>query len=225
MKIDRISSLVSVVSLVVAGMSAFVYFNQPSQHQPPHLSSEQITSFIYKHQDTLTKAPNDPVLGNPKGNVTLVEFFDYRCSYCKAIHPSLLQVLEDDGHIRYVAKEFPILGAVSKLASQAALASQKQGLYGKYNNALMSAKHLTGTSIFTIAEHIGIDVARLKNDMVTYQDEIKATLAANFKLAKALELKGTPAFIAGTILVPGMPNVAGLKKLIIRARLQNHQFD
>lgn len=216
--IERIALFVSIAAFVVFGISAVMYFDQQSVNQPQDLSQQELSGVISENQDDLIHYAGDPVLGNIDGDVTLVEFFDYECAYCKAIHPVVMQLLKEDGNIRYVAKEFPILGPVSTFASQAALASQKQGKYAVYSNALMTAKSLNKETVFHIATSVGLDAEQLRADMKTYEDEINATLDKTFILSKALALKGTPAFIAGTTLVPGAPSQADLKRLIAIAR-------
>src|SRR5207244_1545425 len=104
--------------------------------------------------------------GNPKGDITLVEFFDYNCGYCKSMFPSVMETLKEDGKIRFVLKEFPILGPSSMTASKAALASVKQGKYADFHVALMSHKgSLSDDTIMKIAKDTGLDVPRLQTDM------------------------------------------------------------
>lgn len=216
--IERIALFVSILAFAVFGAAAYMFFDQPSGGASEKLSRQQISAIIAQNQSDLTHHAGDPVLGNPDGDVTLVEFFDYKCTYCKIIHPAVMDVVREDGNIRYVAKELPILGPVSTFAAQAALAAQKQGLYAKFSTALMAAKSLQKETVFTIATQVGLDAERLRTDMVTFEHEINQTLDINFALAKALKIKGTPAFIAGDILVPGAPSPSDLKRLISLAR-------
>jgi len=218
--VERIALTISIAAFVVFGISTAIYFDQQSDNPPTELSKQEISAVIVQNQNDLINGPGDLILGNPDGDVTLVEFFDYRCTYCKAIHPTVLQMLKDDGNIRYVAKEFPVLGPVSTFASQAALASQKQGKYPAFSAALMQARNLNKDTVIRIAQGVGLDPVRLKTDMKTFKAEIDQTLDTNFALAKALALKGTPAFIAGPHLIAGAPNQAGLEKLVARARSQ-----
>jgi protein-disulfide isomerase len=157
------------------------------------------------------------VAGNQEGDVTLVEFFDYRCPYCKRAVPALKELLESDPKIRVVYKEFPILGADSVLAARAALASKKQGKYEAFHNALMTnTGSLTHDNIMRIAQKVGIDPAKLLRDMT--DPEINKVIADNRVIARELELSGTPAFIVGDAIIPGLADYAQLVRLVDDAR-------
>src|SRR5436305_897526 len=161
--------------------------------------------------------PDTPVAGNPNGDVSLVEFFDYRCPYCKQVEPSLEALLGEDRQLRLVYKEFPVLGPESVTASKAALAARKQGKYDAFHRALMVLKgQINDTAVFKTAESVGIDVDRLKRDMAA--PEIARALKANTELADALDIRGTPGFIVGNEIVPGAIDLASLKQLIATAR-------
>ncbi|HEY4265459.1 MAG TPA: DsbA family protein [Micropepsaceae bacterium] len=137
-----------------------------------------------------------PVLGNPKGDVTIVEFFDYTCPYCKAVEPRLQKLLKDDRNVKIVVKEFPILTPESLIAAKVALASQKQGKYLQYHQALMNFKgRLANDVIFDTAKSVGLDVDRVRKDMEA--PEITDEIIANFNLARSLRIFQTPAFISG----------------------------
>ena len=220
-KIERIALTISIAAFAVAAIAGWVALDQRSTRLPASVSKQEIGGVIRTHQEDLYRNSDDPVLGNPDGDVTLVEFFDYRCTYCKQVHPVVMQLLWDDGNIRYVAKEYPILGPVSTVAAQAALASQKQGKYAAFSNALMSARSLNEDLVFKIAQDIGMDPIRLLDDIDALEDDISQTIANNITLAKQLGLQGTPAFIAGESLVPGATSRSGLEKLISDARALN----
>jgi protein-disulfide isomerase len=161
--------------------------------------------------------PDTPVAGNPNGDVSLVEFFDYRCPYCKQVEPSLEALLGEDRQLRLVYKEFPVLGPESVTASKAALAARKQGKYDAFHRALMTLKgQINDTAVYKTAESVGVDVDRLKRDMA--MPEIARALKANTELADALDIRGTPGFIVGNEIVPGAIDLAGLKQLIATAR-------
>lgn len=157
------------------------------------------------------------VLGNPKGNVTLVEFFDYNCGYCKAMFPALMETVKADGNVKLVVKEFPILGAPSVTASKAALAARKQNKYTELHLALMSHKGaLTDDIVIQIAKDTGLDVAKLQKDMA--DPAISAVLNKNRDLAQDLDIQGTPALIIGETLVPGAIDKTRMIELIKTAR-------
>jgi protein-disulfide isomerase len=158
-----------------------------------------------------------PAAGNPKGDVTIVEFFDYRCPYCKQVEPAIAALLREDGRVRLVYKEFPVLGPDSVYASRAALASRKQGKYAKFHDAMMAAKGtLDSAVVLQLAAAAGIDVEMLKSDMSS--PEVEAVIKQNFALAQSLEIHGTPAFVIGDEMVPGAIDIATLRQKIAAAR-------
>jgi protein-disulfide isomerase len=168
-------------------------------------------------KEQLLNDPAAPVLGNPAGDVTLVEFFDYRCPYCKKAAPVVDQLLKEDGRIRRVMKEFPILGPESVFASRAALAAKMQDRYEPMHRALIGAKGaLDQDMVFRLAKEAGVDVARLKRDMNA--PEVEDALRRNRELASALEITGTPAFIIGNDFVPGAAELETFRTLVARAR-------
>ncbi len=151
----------------------------------------------------LLRDPNAPVLGNPNGDVTLVKFTDYQCSYCKAAEPRIDALLGADAKVRMVVKEFPILGPVSVVAAKAALASQRQGKYDEFHKALMVYRgQLSEDVIFAQAAKVGLDIAKLKTDMVSPQ--VADQLIANFNLARSLKISLTPAYIVNTDVLSGV---------------------
>jgi protein-disulfide isomerase len=165
----------------------------------------------------LQGAKDLPVMGNPNGDVTVVEFMDYRCGYCKGVKPVLDQVLKEDGKIRFVVKEFPILGPASRTASMAAIASLKQGKYVAFHNALMAyPNNLTEEVIFALARQVGIDVAKLKEDMKS--DSVMELITRTNQLARDLGINGTPGFIIGDEIVPGAIGADEFKARIAAAR-------
>jgi protein-disulfide isomerase len=165
----------------------------------------------------LQGATDLPVAGNVKGDVTIVEFLDYRCGYCKGVKPTIDEVMRADGKIRFVIKEFPILGPASKMASMAAIAAHKQGKYLAYHNALMAyPNNLTDEVIFALARQVGLDLVKLKEDMNS--PEVQALIEKTHKLATDLGINGTPGFIIGDQIIPGAVNADELKKKIAEAR-------
>jgi protein-disulfide isomerase len=161
--------------------------------------------------------PGSPVGGNPKGDVTVVEFFDYRCGVCKSVHPMVSELIRSDGRIKLIYKEWPILGPDSIVAARAALASRKQGKYLPFHDALMEARgDLSESAILAIAGKVGLDVARLRRDM--NDAEVGATLQRNYALAEALRINGTPSFIVGKELVRGARDLDSMRDLVARAR-------
>src|SRR3989440_8812064 len=172
---------------------------------------------LVARRQELFEDPASPIAGNPKGDVSVVEFFDYRCPYCKQVEPSLEALLGEDRQLRLVYKEFPVLGPESVTASKAALAARKQGKYDAFHRAMMTLKgQINDTAVYKTAESVGVDVDRLKRDMAA--PEIARALKANTELADALDIRGTPGFIVGNEIVPGAIDLASLKQLIATAR-------
>jgi len=170
------------------------------------------------NQNLLYNDPTSFVAGNPQGDVTIVEFFDYKCGYCKRAVDSLMKVVEEDGNVRLVLKEFPILGEESVQASLAAIAALSQGeRYLDFHIALLRTRGALDTDkIMQVAREAGLDTKRLKRDMAS--DEAQAVIDRSYELARQIGIDGTPAFIIADKLVPGALPEARLKELIAEAR-------
>jgi protein-disulfide isomerase len=179
--------------------------------------AEGLKRTIAERSDEILNDPDAPVGGNPAGDVTLVEFFDYNCPYCRRVAPTVVELEETDPDLRLVYKEFPILGPGSQFAARAALASRKQGKYVAFHNAVMQAsEQVTEESVMEIARTVGLDPEQLKTDM---QDPaIQEAIARNLRLANALGITGTPSFVIGQEIVPGAADLGTLQDLIARAR-------
>lgn len=163
--------------------------------------------------------PSIPVMGNPKGNITIVEYFDYQCPYCKKMNPMLERIVHEDGHIRLVFKDWPIFGKVSVYAARLALATKYQHKYREAHQALISrTEKLTDADVrATLAQH-GIDLALAERDLANHGKAIDALLARNRIQAIALGFQGTPAFIVGHFRIPGAIDEANFKLAIADAR-------
>jgi len=180
---------------------------------------DQIKQKLLKFSDILKNNSGSPVTGNPKGNVTVVEFFDYRCPYCKKMVPTIEQLLKDDKDIRYVFKEYPILGPVSEIATRASLAmwSIDPAKYMAFHTAVMTSRgQLDEARIFKIAQQVGYDADEVRGKMK--DAAVNNEIATNMRLAGELGLSGTPAFIIGQHVVPGAVDLATLKQLVQAAR-------
>ena len=161
--------------------------------------------------------PAAPVGGNPNGDITVVEFFDYQCGYCKSVQPDLTRLLADDGRVRIIYKEFPILGPASLTASKAALASRAQGKYEAFHAALMEHRgQLDDAVINRLAQSVGLDVDQLRRDMES--PEVMKAISANATLAEQLNIRGTPGFIIADQILPGAIKLDEMKQLVRRAR-------
>ncbi|SFP93127.1 DsbA family protein [Tranquillimonas alkanivorans] len=163
--------------------------------------------------------PDNPELGNPEGDVTLVEFFDYQCPYCKANHPILTDVVAADGNIRLVMKDWPIFGAPSVRAAQLALGAASLDAYETANATLMATEgRLDDALIDEALEDAGLDVADLQAAYQNDRNKWDGLIARNGRQASILGLRGTPAFIVGTALYPGAMDGEALREAIEMAR-------
>jgi protein-disulfide isomerase len=174
---------------------------------------------VAAQQDQIFNNPADPVIGNVNGDVTVVEFFDYRCPYCKRVSDSLMTLVKEDPNVKVVFKEFPILGPGSTVAAKIALAAHRQGKYEQVHTAFMAHKgSFEQEDLLDLAASAGADRAKLATDM---QDPaILGLLQANDSLAAALGITGTPGFLFGRQLVPGAVSLDDMKKFVTAARAQ-----
>lgn len=185
---------------------------QKQQEAAAQVALEQQINQIYNN-------PADPAIGNPQGDVTVVEFFDYRCPYCKQVADSLGQLVKDDPNVRVVFKEFPILSPESLIAAKIALAAQKQGKYEPVHMLFMSHKgSFEEAALLELAASVGADPQQLQSDME--DPAIAAQLEANASLAHALGISGTPGFLFGKQFVPGAIGLEEMKAKVSSARAQ-----
>ncbi len=172
---------------------------------------------LIRERDALERDPNAPVLGNPEGDVTVVEFFDYNCPYCRRVKPEVEALLAADPNVRLVYREWPILGEGSVFAARAALAAREQGLYDEFHWAMMGMNgRAEEGAVLRVAEEVGLDVAQLRRDMEA--PEVEEHIQTSMRLTQALGLNGTPSFVIGDALVPGVVDVEQLQTLVSDAR-------
>lgn len=170
-------------------------------------------------ESSILRDPDIPILGNDKGDITIVEYFDYQCPYCRKINPELTKVVHDDGHIRLVFKDWPIFGDASIYAARLALASKYQNKFSEAHEALISLREkLSDDKVESTLASAGIDIARAKSDLTANKGAIDAILARNHEQAMGLGFQGTPSFIIGHFRIPGVPNTAAFKQAIADAR-------
>lgn len=163
--------------------------------------------------------PEVPAAGNLDGDISIVEWFDYQCPYCRRLEPELRQVVQDDGKVRLVLKDWPILGPVSVLAARMALACKYQGKYLQAHDALMGGNsRLTEPRIDELLAGAGIDVDRAKRDLAANEKAVGAILVRNNEQAEGLGFRGTPSFIVGKFRVPGVLTMAQFEQVITDAR-------
>ena len=171
-------------------------------------------------REALERDPNAPVLGNPDGDVTVVEFFDYNCPYCRRVKPHMEALLAADPNVRVVYREWPILGEGSVFAARAALASRNQGKYEEFHWAMMELSgRAEEASVMRAAEDIGLDVVQLRRDMNA--PEIDEHIATSMRLSRAMGFSGTPSFVIGDSLAPGLIDADQMISLVNQARANN----
>lgn len=181
--------------------------------------SAEVANFINLSHGTIFRAKGSPVGGNPDGDVTLVEFFDYNCPYCKKVTPGLFGMLKKDGKTRLVYKEFPILGEASVYAAKAALAVARRSpeLYERFHVALLGTRGgLSESSILAAAKKVGVNVDRMKSDMNA--PEIQKEIDQNKAIAGRLGISGTPAFVVGNKVLNGLQSGAALQAAVTAVR-------
>jgi len=168
---------------------------------------------------SVLRDPDVPVAGNTSGDIAIVEWFDYNCPYCRKLEPELQQVVHDDGNIRWVLKDWPVLGPVSVVAARMALACKYQDKYIQAHDALLGVNaKLTPSRIDEVLSGAGIDVDRAKRDLAANDKAIDGTLARNDAQAKGLAFRGTPSFIVGKFRVPGVLTMEQFGQVIADAR-------
>ena len=176
-----------------------------------------VASVLTNQRELLENDPNAPVLGNPDGDVTIVEFFDYNCPYCKNAAPEVKAMIAADRNIRLVYREWPILGEGSVFASRAALAARNQGKYAEFHWAMMELKgRAEEASVMRVAMKIGLDIEQLREDMNSPEVDEHITVSKN--LTQALGFSGTPSFVIGEALIPGFVEKQELERFVAEAR-------
>jgi protein-disulfide isomerase len=196
------------LGLIGIGAATLFVASQPARAQDVELS-----------EATVLHDPDIPVTGNVDGDITIVEWFDFQCPYCRKLEPELRQVVQDDGKVRLVLKDWPILGPVSVVAARMALACKFQDKYIQAHDALIGvSSRLTEPRIDELLAGAGVDVERAKRDLEANAKTIDAILARNNEQATAFGFKGTPAFIVGKFRVPGALTMEQFEQVIADAR-------
>lgn len=168
-------------------------------------------------REFLENDPNAPVLGNPDGDVTVVEFFDYNCPYCREAGKVLQEAITRDPNLRVVLREWPVLGENSVIATRVSLAAMAQGRYEDMHWAMMAHQgRLDQEQALAIAAQLGLDVAKLEQDMTS--DAVEQHISMSMQLANALGFNGTPSFVIGDQTAPGFVDITQLETMIAKAR-------
>lgn len=212
---------------LVKNPEVLVEASQALQQKQQQVMQKEAKSAIAEHASELARGTL-AVAGNPKGDVTLVEFFDYQCIHCKKMKPVVTELLQKNPKLRVIYKEFPIFGKESEMASKVAIAAAMQGKYLPLQEALFNADgHIDEQKIMEIAQHAGLNMTKLKTDMNS--KTVTDMLSANRKLAESIHLMGTPAFIvlstpngefkpgSETAFIPGAASAEALQALISKA--------
>lgn len=180
-------------------------------------SKERYAEGLKNNKDALFNDEKSPFIGNAKGDVTVVEFFDYNCGYCKKVLPTINDLIKSEPNVKFVFKDLPILGPTSETAAKWALAAQKQGKYFEYHQKLMeNAKPITDDVLAELAKAAGLDVAKMKVDADS--SDVLLQIEKNRTLAQSMGLGGTPAFIIGDTVMPGAVGLDQMKKAVSDAR-------
>ena len=187
------------------------------QQADQNVAAEQVLS---AERAALEQDPNAPVLGNPNGDVTVVEFFDYNCPYCRRVKPHIEALLAADPNVRVVYREWPILGEGSVFAARAALASRQQGKYEEFHWAMMEINgRAEEATVIRVAEQVGLDIEQLRRDMDG--PDIAEHIETSMRLSRALGFNGTPSFVIGDSLAPGLIEADQMIELVKQARASN----
>jgi protein-disulfide isomerase len=212
---DRIKALVAETlrenpELVIEALQAL-------EARQAEVQAATAASVLTEQRGMLERDPNAPILGNPDGDVTIVEFFDYNCPYCKRAMPEVNALMAEDTNVRLVLREWPILSEGSAFAARAALASRQQGKYAEMHDALMTMRgKVEAEAVLRIAGEVGLDVEKLKIDMQS--PEVEEHIATSMRLAEALGFNGTPSFVVGDQLIPGFVEKPELVEAVTAAR-------
>jgi protein-disulfide isomerase len=184
--------------------------------------AEKHRAGVKEHATTIFNSPRQVTLGNLQGDVTVVEFFDYNCGYCKRAMTDMLDLLKSDGKVKFVLKEFPVLGEGSMQAAQVAVAVRMQDKTGgkkylEFHQKLLGSRgSIDKARAMAAAKEAGLDVARIEKDLAS--EEVKATLEESYKIAEALGLNGTPSYVVGSDVVVGAVGLKVLKEKVNTAR-------
>jgi protein-disulfide isomerase len=179
--------------------------------------AEKHRAAVAENKATIFSSPHQVVLGNPQGNVTMVEFFDYNCGFCKRALSDMLDLIKSDSNLKFVLKEFPVLGEGSVEAARVAVAARMQDATGKkyieFHQKLLGSRGAADKMrALAVAKEVGFDMARIEKDMGS--DEVKKTIEENLKLAEALGVNGTPSYVVGEEVVVGAVGIDALREKI-----------
>ncbi len=196
---------------LIANPEVMVEIQTALESKMEKVQAEKMQVALKDSAGELFRSPGSPVAGNAKGDVTVVEFFDYNCGYCKKAFGDLAAAVDKDSKIKLVLKEFPILSKGSEEAAKVALAAKMQGKYWEFHRAMLEAQgQANEASALKVAEKVGLDMGRIKKDLGSA--EVKKEIEDTRKLAQKMGIQGTPHFLVGDKVIAGAPE--GLTELI-----------
>ncbi len=209
MLITRRNGLIGALSVSTLGAGLL----QTNLGLAQHITADPLS------RDNVLRDPAIPAAGNIQGDISIVEYFDYQCPYCRKVHPELTKVASEDGNVRLVFKNWPIFGGISITAARLVMALQYQGKYVDAHQAIMTAANrLTEQRLKELLVQVGVDLDRSYADLVAHAGEIDAALKRNDDQARAFGFQGTPAFIIGTFRIPMVLDQASFRQAISDAR-------
>ena len=210
---QQVSALQGIIKdYLISNPDVMVEITKEIEKRQQVLQAAEHQKLIADNKASIFSRPGDFVYGNAKGDVTVVEFFDYNCGWCKKAIDDVVKLTKADPKVRVVMKEFPIFGEASSLAAKAAMASVKQGKYWEFHTALMREKQVTKENLFPIAEKVGLNVAKLMTDMA--DPKLEEALKETTQIAQALGIEGTPGFIVDSKINVGYLPAEGLQQMI-----------
>ncbi len=215
---DQVKALHGVIKdYLLANPEILAEVSQALERKQAAEQQARAEEFLTANKASVFTSGTDFVLGNPKGDITVVEFFDYNCGWCKRAVDDIVKLTKADPRVRVVMKEYPIFGGPpSVTAAKAAMASIKQNKYWEFHTALMREKQVTEQNVFAVAQRVGLDVGRLRADMA--DKRIDAVIQKNIEMGQGLGMEGTPAFLVDSRINVGYIPVDGMQKMIAEIR-------
>ncbi|HYH19961.1 MAG TPA: DsbA family protein [Azospirillum sp.] len=212
-----VAAALAVTAAIGAGTAAITSFVAPTlATAAPPLVAEL-------GPDALTRGPSAVVLGNPQGDVTVVEYFDYQCPVCRKVHPWVEQLAAEDRNVRIVHKHWPVFGGASVYAAKIALAARWQDRYAQVHDALMGiVGRIDEAKVRQAATAAGLDLERAERDLKERDAQVDAAFKEASAQAAMLQLRGTPAFVIGGYLVPGGLDLKSMKEVVAKVRAEKN---
>jgi len=202
---DQRKAIESIIKdYLVANPEVFLEVQSALEAKMEEIQAKRLQAAIVEQSQEIYYSPGAPVIGNPSGDITVVEFFDYNCGYCKRAFPDVSKLIEKDTKVKFVLKELPILSKGSEEASRVALAAKAQGKYWEVHRALLTFRgQANEQTALAIAEKAGVDMAKLKADMKS--DAVTGEIARVRELAQSMGIQGTPHFLVADRAIAGAP--------------------